>query len=155
MSKLIMMVGVPGSGKSTWVQNNKSETDVLVSRDAIRFAMLKEDEDYFAHESEVFNEFIWRIADALAEDKTVIADATHLNKKSRALVLDKVRKLADEIEAVMIDVDLITALERNDNRTGRAFVPRGVIRRMYFQMEAPTKEEGFTKIRIIKEENNE
>jgi protein phosphatase len=155
MSKLIMMVGVPGSGKSTWVQNNKSETDVLVSRDAIRFAMLKEDEDYFAHESEVFNEFIWRIADALAEDKTVIADATHLNKKSRALVLDKVRKLADEIEAVVIDVDLVTALERNDNRTGRAFVPRGVIRRMYFQMEAPTKEEGFTKIRIIKEENNE
>jgi len=155
MSKLIMMIGVPGSGKSTWVQNNKSETDILVSRDAIRFAMLKEGEDYFAHESEGFNEFVWQIANALAEDKTVIADATHLNKNARKKVLDKVRKLADEIEAVMIDVHLITAIERNDNRTGRAFVPRGVIRRMYFSMEPPTKEEGFDKITFIKEENNE
>ena len=148
-----MMVGIPGSGKSSWIQNNKSETDIIISRDAIRFAILKDDEDYFAHESEVFNKFIWQIANGLAEGKTVIADATHLNKKSRALVLSKVAKLADEIEAVMMDVHLITALERNDLREGRAFVPRGVIRRMFFQMEAPTKEEGFDKITFIREDD--
>ena len=131
------------------------KADIVVSRDAIRFAKLKDDEDYFAHESEVFNEFIWQIADGLAEDKTVIADATHLNKKSRALVLSKVAKLSDEIEAVMMDVHLITALERNDLREGRAFVPRGVIRRMYFQMETPTKEEGFDKITFLREDEEE
>ena len=155
MSKLIMMVGVPGSGKSTWIKNNKAETNIVISRDAIRFAKLKDDEDYFAHESEVFNEFVWQIANGLAGDKTVIADATHLNKKSRALVLGKVAKLADEIEAVMIDVHLETAIKRNDQREGRAKVPRGVIRRMYFQMEPPTKEEGFDKITFIREDEEE
>lgn len=155
MNKLIMMIGIPGSGKSTWVRNNRADTDLWVSRDKIRFDKLKEGEDYFAHEDDVFEQFIEEIIWGLNEGKTVIADATHLNKKSRAKVLNRVRKFADEIEAVMMDVHLITALERNDLREGLAWVPRGVIRRMFFQMEAPTKEEGFTKIRIIKEENNE
>lgn len=85
-------------------------------------------------------------------DKTVIADATHLNRKSRAKVLNEVAKFADEIEAIVMDVHLETALERNDNRTGRAFVPRGVIRRMFFQMETPTRDEGFDKITFIRED---
>ena len=124
----------------------------IVSRDAIRFAMLKDDEDYFTHETEVFNKFIAQIIAHLLNGKTVVADATHLSKKSRALVLDKVREYADEIEAIVMDVPLETALERNDNRTGRAFVPRGVIRRMFFQMEAPTRDEGFNKITFIRED---
>lgn len=152
MSKLIMMVGIPGSGKSTWIQNNKTKTDIVISRDAIRFAKLKNDEDYFAHESEVFNEFVWEIADGLAEDGTIIADATHLNKKSRARVLNKVRKFADEIEAVVLDTDLETAFERNDQREGRAWVKHGIIRRMWFSMEMPEESEGFNKITIIKED---
>lgn len=155
MSKLIMMVGVPGSGKSTWIQNNKEDTDVVISRDAIRFSILKDGEEYFSHEGDVFTEFVWQIATALAGEHTVIADATHLNKGSRAKVLNKVRKLADEIEAVVIDVDLITALERNDKREGRALVPRGVIRRMYAQMEAPEESEGFNKITFIREDEEE
>lgn len=152
MSKLIMMVGIPGSGKSTWIKNNKTESELWVSRDKIRFDKLKEGEEYFSHENAVFEQFIEEIIWGLEMDKTVIADATHLNAKGRAKVLNQVRKYTDDIEAVVMDVDLITALERNDNRTGRAFVPRGVIRRMYFQMEAPAKEEGFNKITVIRED---
>ena len=152
MSKLILMCGVPGSGKSTWIKNNKSEADLWISRDRIRFEKLKEGDDYFAFEDIVFEQFIEEIACGLEMDKTVIADATHLNRKSRAKVLNKVAKFADEIEAIVMDVHLETALERNDNRTGRAFVPRGVIRRMFFQMEAPTRDEGFDKITFIRED---
>lgn len=152
MSKLILMCGVPGSGKSTWIKNNKSETDLWISRDKIRFEKLKEGDDYFAFEDIVFEQFIEEIAWGLEMDKTVIADATHLNRKSRAKVLNEVAKFADEIEAIVMDVHLETALERNDNRTGRAFVPRGVIRRMFFQMEAPARDEGFDKITFIRED---
>jgi predicted kinase len=155
MSKLIMMCGVPGSGKSTWVRNNFPDI-TPVSRDVIRFEILDErGGDYFDYEDEVFDKFIRQIIGSLVADEITIADATHLNKKSRAKVLNKVRKFADEIEAVMMDVHLITALERNDLREGRAFVPRGVIRRMYFQMETPTKEEGFDKITFIREDEEE
>jgi predicted kinase len=147
-----MMVGIPGSGKSTWVKNNFPDI-IPVSRDAIRFELLDErGGEYFDYEDEVFDKFIRQIIGSLVADEITIADATHLNKKSRAKVLDKVRKFADEIEAIVMDVHLITALERNDLRKGRAFVPRSVIRRMFYQMEAPTKEEGFDKITIIREE---
>lgn len=155
MSKLILMCGVPGSGKSTWVRNNFPDI-TPVSRDAIRFEILDERGGvYFAYEDEVFEKFIQQIIGSLMVDEITIADATHLNTKSRAKVLREVAKFADEIEAVVMDVHLETALERNNKREGRAFVPCGVIRRMYSQMEAPTAEEGFTKITFIREDEEE
>ena len=153
MSKLIMMCGVPGSGKSTWIKNNYPDI-TPVSRDTIRFEILDErGGEYFDYEDEVFDKFIHQIIGSLAVDEITIADATHLTKKARAKVLNKVQKFADEIEAIVMDVHLITAIERNDMREGRAFVPRGVIRRMYFQMETPTREEGFDKITFIREDD--
>lgn len=156
MNKLIMMCGIPGSGKSTWIQNNKSKRDAWISRDRIRFSLLKDTDDYFARENEVFDLFIYEIIMALKLRENggiVYADATHLNRKARAKVLNKVSKFADELEAVVIDTDLETALERNDLREGREKVPRGVIRRMYFQMEKPEETEGFNKITYIREDN--
>ena len=109
--------------------------------------------EYFDHEDEVFDKFIHQIIGSLVADEVTIADATHLNKKSRVRVLNKVRKFADEIEAVVLDTDLETAFERNDQREGRAWVKHGIIRRMWFSMEMPEETEGFNKITIIREEN--
>ena len=55
MSKLILMMGVAGAGKSTWIKQNYPDV-VPVSRDAIRFEILDEKGgEYFDHEDEVFN----------------------------------------------------------------------------------------------------
>ena len=48
MANIIMMCGIPGSGKSTYVENHRGEHDLHVSRDLIRFSMLGEKEEYFA-----------------------------------------------------------------------------------------------------------
>ena len=64
MTKLWVMCGVPGTGKSTWIKNNlsKFEGEVeVISRDEIRFSMVSEGEEYFSKEDEVFKEFINRI----------------------------------------------------------------------------------------------
>ena len=151
MGHLIMMMGIPGSGKSTWIKNNFPDVEP-VSRDAIRFELLQEGEDYFAHEDEVFDKFIRQIVGSLAVDEVTIADATHLNVKSRAKVLNRVRKFADFIEIVWINPPLETAFKQNDMREGLAWVKHGIIRRMWFSMETPTKLEGFDKITIIGEE---
>ena len=47
------MVGIPGSGKSTWAKarckNNPHAA--YISRDEIRFSLLKDEEEYFAKEN--------------------------------------------------------------------------------------------------------
>ena len=40
MANIIMMCGIPGSGKSTYVEEHRGEHDLHVSRDLIRFSML-------------------------------------------------------------------------------------------------------------------
>ena len=49
MGNLIMMMGCPGVGKSTFVKEHCPEhIDTYVSRDDIRFSIVREDEEYFS-----------------------------------------------------------------------------------------------------------
>lgn len=154
MSKLIMLCGIPGSGKSTFAKKVvETTTDtVWVSRDKIRFSLVAENEPYFSKEDEVINQFHAVISEALNEDLIVIADATHLNEKSRVALLEGLSVMPDSIDAVWFDVGTEQALERNNNRAGtRSFVPREVIRRMANQFRKPKFKEGrFTINRIIR-----
>ena len=61
MSNLYLLCGIPGSGKSTWVRNHLGKYDRHVSRDDIRFSLVKEDEEYFSKEEEVKKEYINKI----------------------------------------------------------------------------------------------
>ena len=149
MSKLTIMMGIPGSGKSTWARANKKENDVIVSRDEIRFGLLKEGEEYFAHENQVISTFLTDIRIALSEGHNVFADATHLTKKVRARVIEYVKGFADEIECVWIDAPLEIAFKQNDKRQGLAWVKHGIIRRMAFSIEEPEESEGFDKITVV------
>ena len=149
MSRLIMMMGVAGAGKSTWIKQNYPDVEP-VSRDAIRFDILDEKGgEYFDHEDEVFNSFIRQIIGSLAVDEITIADATHLNRKARLKVLSRVRKYADEVEVVWVRVPLETALRQNAMRSGRARVPNDVIKRMYNNIERPEDNEGINKLTIV------
>lgn len=151
MCKLYLMCGIPGSGKSTWLKNHVSD-GVVVSRDAIRFSMVKEDEEYFSKENEVFAEFVIQINENLSAGKDVFADATHLNPASRNKLLNQVSGY-DEVHAIVMLKTCNTALKQNENRVGtRAYVPRSVIRRMANQLQVPRLEEGFKSVIVITEE---
>ena len=149
MSKLILMMGVAGAGKSTWIKQNYPEV-VPVSRDAIRFKILDEKGgEYFDHEDEVFNSFVRQIIGSLAADEVTIADATHLNRKARLKVLSRVRNYADEVEIVWIKCSLETAMRQNAMRTGRSRVPNDVIKNMYRSIQRPEDNEGINKLTIV------
>lgn len=144
----------PGSGKSTWIKNHLASFlgyTKVVSRDQIRFSIIKDDEDYFSHETEVYNKFIEEIKDGLEYCDTTIADATHLSKSSRRKILNELKDYRKNIEIICVYMctHLDTCLKRNEKRTGRSKVPRSVIRRMYFQIEFPSLEEGFDRIMTI------
>lgn len=151
-SKLWMMVGIPGSGKSTYIKNMDCEDKNVISRDVIRFSMVKEDEDYFSKEKEVFNEFIRQIADSVSTHKNTFVDATHISKASRKKVLSRLTAtLANvEVNAIVINAPLDVALYQNNKRTGRERVPESAIKNMFNQMTYPNKAEGFDHIIYIK-----
>lgn len=129
------MSGVPGSGKSTWVSNRiAARGGVHISRDAVRFSMVSENEEYFAKEDEVFFAFISKIQEAIMDMEgpdDIYIDATHVNEKGRRKVLSKLDlDNVENITVVVMDVPLEVAIDRNDNRTGRTFVLHSAIRRM-------------------------
>lgn len=141
--KIYILCGVPGSGKSTWARKQVEELDgkgIIISRDVIRFSMLGDDDAYFAHEDEVFNEFIKKIQEAIndQEHTSIFIDATHLNEKNRNKVLSRVWHMKDDVViGVYFDIPLEECLRRNALRTGRALVPETVIKNMYESLTKP------------------
>ena len=147
MADLFLMSGVPGAGKSTFLKNRiKKDTSVVISRDVIRFSIVKPEEDYFSHEDEVLAIFWKQINEALAAGKNVFVDQTSLTPKARKWLLQHVEGY-DHANLIWIDEDIQTCLERNEMRRGtRAYVPRNIIRRMSEQFIEPSLEEGFYRI---------
>ncbi len=150
MANLYILSGCPGSGKSTWVKNHINPYfDKYVSRDDIRFSLVKEGEEYFSKEKEVFKLFVHQINQYLLEEKNVFADATHLNRASRNKLLRNICG-NPHINVIWMKTSLEECLKRNENRKGtRSYVPREVIKNMYFNLERPSFEEGIEKIYIV------
>jgi len=147
-----IMCGIPGSGKSTFAKRiaeiyEKYENSIeIISRDDIRFSLIKPGEEYFSKEKEVFSTYIEKLKKSLKENNVTIADATHLNFASRKKLLTPLVKDLKNVDIFLVKMEtsLETALERNEKRKGTdRYVPRDVIKRMYFSMDEPQKEEGF------------
>lgn len=141
--RLYVMVGAPGSGKSTWALENISDA-VYVSRDNIRYEHLQDGEDYFSHEKETFAIFIETIVLALIEKKVAIADATHLNLYARRKLLgaiDQQLRNQYDIYFVCMNTSCEECLRRNSKREGRAKVPDSAIKEMYDKLTKPKFEE--------------
>lgn len=148
-NKLFIMVGIPASGKSTWIRQEvnrleeEKQTTAIISRDYIRFSLLKDNDDYFAKENMVFAEFIRQINEAMELGiDNVFVDATHLDSFSRHKVLSRLQ-LDPRTKIIMVYVDssIDTAIKRNKTREGKARVPDNVIVNMKKKLIKPTIDE--------------
>ena len=148
--KLYILSGVPGCGKSTWarkmVENDNSIE--IVSRDKIRFSMVKEENGYFSQEDKVFNRYVEDIILSLLNlmNTATIADATQVNAISRAKLVMAIQKrwpdFENEVDIIIVyfHVPFETCVARNNTRTGREYVPMDAMKRMNRQHELPAIE---------------
>lgn len=150
---LYIMCGPPASGKTTWVKEHLTENGTHISRDEIRFSMLKNDDDYFTCEKEVLKTFYSQIQKALDDNihTTIYADATHITSKARVKFLNHLI-FPEKVDIIPIwfNTPVEVCIERNAQRNGRAVVPESVIREMCEIATAPAmKENKYTYTSII------
>jgi predicted kinase len=146
--KLYLMCGPAGAGKTTWIRcNAEAGTSAHISRDRIRFNMVKEDEYYFSREDEVYMEFTRQICSALWCEwvDSVYVDATHLTQKAREKLIHEIDSVYPaeyyDIIAVIVKPELEVCLAQNAQRKGRECVPERVICNMYSSFQHPLKDD--------------
>jgi predicted kinase len=171
--KVILAIGLPGSGKSTYFARRGI---VPLSSDLIR-QLLYDDAADQRRPDWVFTALRELLRRRLASGaRTSYIDATNLTRRNRREFLAIAREAGCVAEALFFDVPLDVCLERNRNRAhgdgvpakremivadtgaigampdsprGRV-VPEEILRRMAREMEPPTLEEGFARIRVVR-----
>lgn len=142
MPTIIVMCGLPGSGKSTYSKKLEEKGYIIHSSDAIR-AELGDVQDQ-SKNKEVFAILHKRIIADLQEGKNVVYDATNLIKKQRILFLKKLEGILCEKICMVVNTPCDICIAQNLKRDRK--VPVEVIEKMNRNFEFPTCIEGFNKI---------
>lgn len=144
---LILMCGIPASGKSTLADNISLHLDEAptVSMDAIRELMFgtrkcQKNGDI------IYGRSIAEVIFAFEDYDIVIYDATNRTAKARKQVVEDIQIYIDcDVYCVFMNTPIDIALERNADRDESIQVPPTVIRRMYNTLQPPTEEEKYFK----------
>lgn len=139
--ELIMLIGLPASGKSTYASELQKDGYTVISRDSIIEAMYPDDNYITAYHKadrgQVNNELSKVLSRNRNTEKLVI-DLTNLTKKNRSKIL---KQFPDHIKKAYVFIpDLPTLYERNDNRQGKT-IPQDVIFNMMKSFYLPTYSE--------------
>lgn len=146
MSKCIMLIGLPSSGKSYWSKKYIQENPdtILVSSDSIRAEVFGDVNDQ-AHNGEVFNIVHKRVVAAIKNGKDVILDSTNLSRKRRINFIKSIPEC--EVRAIVFAIPFEECCKRNTAR--ERVVPQSAMERMYRSFQPPHYAEGFDDIQIV------
>jgi len=154
MNRLIVLSGVPGSGKSYFSSMLKQALKkhvYIISSDALRLAILGNQQDL----SE--DELVWKIyydlirVYSVDKEGTVILDATHSKKIYRLDNIKPYKDLYDQVDLVCFRLDKELVLEQNKDRENP--IPKESLLKLIEQFEMPDDEERefYDHIDIIKD----
>jgi len=174
MPKCIMLVGLPGVGKSTWLQDNMN---ILPPRTDTGHAPFVASSDFYIDEcarllgttySEIFPDIIDHAERAYTNDIKTLAfnsydfviDRTNLSILSRQKTMDFIRQYAGGVDPykhedsyqfeaiVFLTPDERTHMDRLASRHGKYISPKE-LEAMKRNYTIPSNLEGFTNIRVI------
>jgi predicted kinase len=138
MTTLVVMIGIPGSGKSTLIQHwSQSQRCLVISTDQIR-AQLFGDEAIQGSWLLIWREVQRQFQGAAEQLRSGIAefaiyDATNTRRRNRRAVIASARSVGfTQIIGVWLDPPLEVCVQRNQARLRQ--VPDEVLQRMYRQL---------------------
>ena len=144
MNTLYITVGLPGSGKSTYVKNFIKDKDIeYLSSDSLRAVYGKSEEDQTVTPL-VFGHIKRKVDELLKDGKNVLVDATSVNRKERSDYINTAKKYGAKVVAIVFKMDRQGLIERNKKRgeQGGRVVPDFVIDKMLNKFEEPSYSEG-------------
>jgi len=137
--KIIVMIGAPGSGKTTFAKKMWQENPSFkyLSSDALR--------------AELFSTLKRRLDHCLRRNESVIVDATSMNAKDRKDYVNAAKQFNARVVAYAFVCDKKTLIERNQKRGagGGRNVPEFVIDKMLAKYQPPSTQEGFDEIHFV------
>ena len=155
MPKCTILVGVPGSGKSTWHRNKYGDytapvvsTDKIIEDVASEYGMTYD--EGFKGLIQFAEIIMWRqITSYLMRGSDFIIDRTNLTAKSRAKFIQKLKLHRYEIECVVFPQPEPEEWKRRLNSRPGKTIPQEALDRMVDSYEIPLESEGFSKITFI------
>lgn len=152
---LIMLVGAPGTGKSTWLKEqgfwDRDDVMILSTDNFIETVAAGEGKTY----SEVFHMAIKHanrnldeaLDYALKIDMDIVWDQTNMTRKSREAKLRRIPAHYKKVAKVFLPTDEKTHAEwlNSPERVGKN-IPASVVKSMLDNFEQPTIYEGFDEI---------
>lgn len=142
MNRLIVLSGAPGSGKSYFTKTLKAKRHThlyIISSDQLRTLVLHNRQNL--SEDSLIWELFYGLTKTFSVDLNglVVLDATHTLKKYRYANVKQYRKLYDEIDLIVFNIDKQLVLKQNMRR--RHPVPEERLLEIINCFEQPDEEE--------------
>src|SRR4051794_1153387 len=135
MPELIIFVGLPGSGKSTFYRNQLAGTHELISKDLMPNVRDRETRQQL------------EIDKALRAGKNVAVDNTNPTAAIRAPLIEVGKKHGARVIACYFQANVRACIMRNRQRQGKERVPDVAIFTTQKKLVPPATDEGFDEVR--------
>lgn len=137
MTECVVLVGLPGAGKTTLYQSRYAATHRHISKDLLGRVTNKPKRQALL------------IEQALTEGVPFVVDNTNATRGERALIVKAAKAAGARVVCCYLEASTREAVARNRTRTGMARVPDVAIFTVARRLEPPTDDEGFDALETI------